>query len=166
MLRILPLLLCAFLFSDLSAQKIAHVNFGNLLNDLPATGAADTELETLSAELTKTGETMVEKLRSDYESLQSGGQDLAPVELQKRQQKLQEDQLAIQKFEQQIVNEVEQKRRVLLEPIITEVKAAIEKVAKEQGFQFVVDSSVFNSVLYADDATDLTALVLKELGIE
>ena len=165
MARLLSFLLCLFFVTaSLSAQKIAHVNFGNLLNDLPATETADAELEALSDQLTEKGEAMVAKFRTDYEELQQTAGDLAPVELRKRQEQLQSDQAAIQGLEQQIVVDVEKRRRELLEPIITRAKAAIEKVAKAQGYQFVVDSSVFNSVLFADEATDLTELVRQELA--
>lgn len=156
------LLFCALTVA--SAQKIAHVNFGNLLNDLPATETADKELETLSQQLTKQGEAMVAKLREDFAAAEAQVQNLPPVELQKLQAKLQKDQQAILKFEQDITKQIETKRRELLGPLIEQAKAAVAKVAEAGGYGIVLDSSIFNAVLFAEEATDLTAAVKAEMG--
>lgn len=148
-----------------SAQKIAHVNFGNLLNDLPATEKADNELAALSEQLTKQGEAMVAKLRQDFATAEAQVQTLPPVELQKIQAKLQKDQQAIVKFEQDITKQIELKRRELLGPLIEQAKAAVAKVAAAGGYGIVLDSSIFNAVLFAEETTDLTAAVKREMGI-
>ena len=157
------LFLCTLSFA--SAQTIAHVNFGNLLNDLPTTETADKELEAFSQRLTKQGEAMVAKLREDYAAAEAQVQNLPPVELQKLQAKLQKDQQAILKFEQDMTKQIEAKRGELLGPIIEQAKAAVARVAKAGDYGIVLDSSIFNAVLFAEEATDLTPAVRKEMGM-
>jgi len=50
-----------------------------------------------------------------------------------------------------------------MKPIYDEARAAIQKVAKAQGFNYVLDSMNGQGVLYAD-GTDLLPAVKKELG--
>ncbi len=47
-----------------------------------------------------------------------------------------------------------------MKPIQAKVKAAIEKIGRAKGFQYVADGASF---IYAD-GTDLTAEIKKELG--
>jgi outer membrane protein len=61
---------------------------------------------------------------------------------------------------------IEQKRQELLGPIIQQAKDAVAKVAKNMGFSMVFDSSIFGSIMFAEDATDMMPAVRKELGIE
>jgi outer membrane protein len=50
-----------------------------------------------------------------------------------------------------------------LKPITDKAKAAIQKVARAQGFEYVLDSTVGGGVILAD-GKDLMADVKKELG--
>ena len=51
----------------------------------------------------------------------------------------------------------------LRKPIDEKIKAAIQKVAKAKGFQYILDSSIEQVILLAD-GPNLTADVKKELG--
>ena len=61
---------------------------------------------------------------------------------------------------------VEVKRQELLGPIIKKAKDAVTTVAKEKGYQLVFDSSIFGTILFAEDTTDLLPMVKVHLGIE
>ena len=158
-LALLPLL-------SVSAQKIGHVNFGDLLSAMPGTELADSEMVKLDDSLRTEGQTMLDKLRADYAKAEADAQNLPPVKLRELEAQLQQDQLTIQQFNQSIDVKLEQKRRELLGPIVKEARAAVEKVSKENGYGIVLDSSIFNAVLFTAEGTDLTDLVKQELGIE
>ena len=51
----------------------------------------------------------------------------------------------------------------LIKPIMEKAQAAIQKVARAKGIQYVLDSTVGSGVLLAD-GVDLLADVKKELG--
>ena len=58
---------------------------------------------------------------------------------------------------------VQQKQADLLRPLIEKARAAVEKIATSQGFDYVIDSSQGSSVLMAK-GKDLMADVKTELG--
>lgn len=162
------LLVTLLLFTTVAtgfSQKFGHVNFGNLLNEMPATDVADKELEAYQKELVAEGEKMLEKLRSAAEILDKEIPNLAPVEANKRKAQLQKDQQAIQLYEQKMPMLLEQKRRELLAPIIERAKDAIKAVGKEQGFEMIFDSSLFNSLLFTEEGTDVLPAVKAKLGL-
>jgi len=148
------------------AQQYGHVNFGNLLSEMPEVASAEAKLQTYEKEQIAIGEGMVEKLKAAFADAQAKKDDTTPKELAAIEAKLQKDQAAIQQFEQQLGVNIEKKRQELLGPIIQKAKDAVNKVAKELGYQMVFDSSIFGSIMFAQDATDLTPAVRKSLGIE
>ena len=69
----------------------------------------------------------------------------------------------IMQAQQQAQQELSQKEMELLKPILEKANAAILKVGKAQGFDYVLDASSGSGVILAD-GKDLLAEVKKELG--
>ena len=81
----------------------------------------------------------------------------------KRAQEVQTMEQSIRQYQGQAQQDLQKKESELLKPIFDKAKAAIQKVAKAQGFQYVLDSTQGSGVLLAD-GKDLMADVKKELG--
>lgn len=154
--------------TSLAQQKYGHCNFGSLVSAMPGTKAADAELEAYQKQLVAKGEEMAkafqEKVTQFYRDSQSG--EHTPKVLAEREQALQKEQQSILDYEQEVSQKLSAKRDELLEPLVTAVRDAIGKVAKANGIAMVFDTSMFNSVLFAEDSADITAQVKKELGIQ
>ena len=84
-------------------------------------------------------------------------------ENQKRLVEVQTMQQNIQQYQGQAQKDMQEKEVALLKPITEKAKAAILKVARAQGFAYVLDSTQGSGVLVAD-GKDLLADVKKELG--
>ena len=69
----------------------------------------------------------------------------------------------IQQFQQTAQKELGQKEMDLYKPIMEKAQKAIQKVAKEKGFNYVLDATTGSGLLVAD-GTDLLADVKKSLG--
>ena len=59
---------------------------------------------------------------------------------------------------------VAKKREEKLKPILEKVNNAIQTVAKENGYLYVIDATA-GTLLYADEANDLQNLVRTKLGL-
>ena len=57
-----------------------------------------------------------------------------------------------------------EKSETLLKPIRDKIQAAIDEVAKENGYTYIFDRSV-GIILYAEDSTDISGLVRAKLGM-
>lgn len=164
------ILVAALVFgaTAVQAQKYGHLNFGNLIADMPETDAADAELEAYQKQLVQKGEQMAQNFQEEYgnfvTAVQSG--ELTPKQQQERQTALQQKQQEIVAYEQEIRQQVQQKRQELLAPIVEKAENAVQEVAKENGFVMIFDSSAFNAVLFAQESTDVMDLVKAKLGIE
>jgi outer membrane protein len=71
----------------------------------------------------------------------------------------------IQNFQQQAQESLQAEETKLIEPIVNKAKKAIEQVAKENGYTYVVDTST-GAFLYWEESDNLLALVKKKLGLQ
>lgn len=149
-------------------DKYGHLNFGNLIALMPETKAADAAIETFQKDLVAQGEKMAEDFRNKYAKLVSDDQagTLTPKQAQEKAAVLEKEQQSILAFEQEVVQKVQAKRQELLKPIIDKAQAAIKTVAEQNGFAMIFDSSVFNSILFAENTEGVMPLVKAQLGIQ
>ena len=84
---------------------------------------------------------------------------------QTKMQDLEDMKKRIESFQEQAQTELQEKQEELLKPLIDKAKAAIDKVAKENGYSYVFDTAQ-GVVLYSEGGDDIIELVKKELGIK
>ena len=156
---------CVLSIAPLRAQEYGHLNFANLLSAMPGIEAAEGQLESYNQELVQEGERMVTELRARVEEVQVQVEDLPPVRLEELRAELARERDAIAAYEQQLPGKLEAKRQELLGPLIQQARDAINAVAEENGYLMIFDTSLFNTVLYAQDSDDIMDLVKAKLGI-
>ncbi|HZV70146.1 MAG TPA: OmpH family outer membrane protein [Saprospiraceae bacterium] len=153
---------------SMEAQKIGYVDSGSLLEMMPKVKEAESNLETLGKQLQAKGQKMMQDYQTKAQDLQRRVQagDIAPKDQDAQVAMLKDDEAKIQAFDQDMQKQLTDKREALLTPILNEVKAAIQTVAKEGGYTYIFDGSPGVGVLlYADESTNVTSLVKAKLGI-
>lgn len=153
--------------SAMAQTKYGHINFNGLVAQMTDTKAADSQLEAFQKQLVSKGEEMakafqgkVEKFRQD---IQGGG--VTPKVQQEREAALGKERDGILKYEQEVQQKLGAKRQELLQPIVEKAQKAIEEYAKANGYGMIFDTSVFNSVLFAQETEDLMPALKAKLGI-
>ena len=152
--------------SSLQAQKFGYINSAELLSEVPAVKAADSELETYQAQLVKSGEEMVKKLEAKFQAYSKEAQEglLSQVQMQKKEEELGVEQQKIQKYELEVQNKILAKREELYKPILDKVKVTIENVGKENGYTMIFDTST-GTILHANDGDNVMSLVKAKMGM-
>jgi len=159
----------AFIFivgasSFVNAQsKVAHINVQALVADMPETKAAQAELKKLEQSLRAELEGSSKEYESKAQQYRNEASTKTDEENAKRAQEIQKIGLTIQQAEQAAGQELQKKQLSLLEPIFAKAREAIQKIAKAQGFDYVLDVSQGSGVIVFE-GKDLMADVKKELG--
>ena len=168
MKKFFQLALVALLFvaatTTASAQKFAYVNSAEILSVMPAMKQAESNLEAFQKQLQKQLQADVERFQTDaraFQELVAKG-ELAPKDQETRAAALQKREQEILAAEQNMVQQLQEKRTQLLEPIYSDINEAIANVAKEQGFTFIFDQQV---LLYGQESQNVSAAVKTKLGI-
>ena len=153
----------------LAQQRIAHVDSEAILEQLPEFRSAQQEVERLATQY----QSEVDALMREADEL---AQEFAARELLYTDQERQAKQAEIAAKKQEANNqrsryfgpaqgELVRQQQQALRPIQERVLAAIETVAEEDGYDYVLDRAGEIVFLYAKSQHDLTERVLDELGV-
>jgi outer membrane protein len=144
-------------------SKVAHINTQELVQAMPETKAAQAEIEKLS----KTYQVQIQDMGNEYDAkvkrYDAEAATQTAEENQKRVEEVAGMRQSIAQFQQTAQQELQKKEFDLLKPITEKAKEAILKVARAQGFHYVLDSTQGQGVILAD-GKDLMEDVKKELG--
>ena len=146
------------------AQKIAHINFDSLVSVMPetktATEVAQSYLKGLQDEIIA----MQNELETKYKKYMEDEPNLSELVKKSQMESLQQLQARIQDFQQQAAEDYKRKQEELTRPIFEKAKKAVDAVAKEMGYKYVLDTSPSNNtVLYFDGSDDIFIAVKKKL---
>ncbi|GHC64298.1 OmpH family outer membrane protein [Ulvibacter litoralis] len=151
--------------SFVNAQsKIAHIDTQALMESMPEMKAAQNQLEKLQ----KTYDTEIKAMAKEFEAKvkQYGNEEGSKTqeENEKRVLEVQGMEKNISAYRQQALEDLRKKELDVYQPILDKARAAIQKTARAQGIQYVLDSTTGSGILLAD-GKDLLVDVKKELGI-
>ncbi|HZW77589.1 MAG TPA: OmpH family outer membrane protein [Flavobacteriaceae bacterium] len=148
----------------IAQTKVAHIEAQVLVESMPEYKAAISSLEKIERSYDTEIKAMMKELETKMRQYDSEAASKTEQENMKRVEEVQEMQGNIQAYRQQALADIEKKQMDIMKPILEKARAAIQKVGKAQGFQYVFDSSIGSGILMAE-GKDLMNDVKKELGI-
>lgn len=158
------LLLFVSATSFVNAQsKVAHIDVTQLLAAMPEMKSAEAELKKLQETYNADIQASMTELRNKYTQYQNEAASKSKEENEKRAIELQGFEKNIGEAQQAAQQEFQKKQGELFAPISEKAKAAIEKVAAAQGYDYVYDAQAGGGLIVAN-GKDLLADVKKELG--
>jgi len=164
---VLAFLVLGFTSFAQSQLKIGYVDSEVIMTQFSESIKAQGDLEAYANKLTVKRDSMQLKLQQDYADYQKQMQNMREDKKKETETKLIEMEQELRDFIQlnfgQGTGEIYKKQQELMKPIQEKIFAAIEKVAKSEGLQFVFDKSGDIVLLYADPAYDVTFKVLDGL---
>lgn len=163
-LAIVGVILTASSITNVSAQKIAHVNLDSLITLLPESKIAQQGVQDYAKQLEQQVTAMQTELQTKYTEFQEKSKDMPELVRVSKEKELNDLNQRIQDFQQQAQADYQKKSAELSKPVYEKAKKAIDQVAKENGYRYVLDTST-GLVLYNEAADDIIGLVIKKLGV-
>lgn len=163
-IAIVGIIMTASSFSIAYAQKIAHVNLDSLITLLPESKIAQQGVQDYAKLLEQQVTAMQTELQTKYAEFQEKSKDMPELVRVSKEKELNDLNQRIQDFQQQAQADYQRKSAELSRPVYEKAKKAIDQVAKENGYKYVLDTST-GIVLFSEPTDDIIALVIKKLGI-
>ena len=157
-------ILFLFALTTMTAQsKIAHIDSQTLISQMPEVKEAQAQLEKLQKTYATEIDASMKEYQTKLQTYSADAQNQTEVTNQARQKELAGMEQNIQQYQQTASQDVQKKQADLLKPLIDKAKEAIQKIAKEQGFDYVIDAPQGGSLILAN-GKDFMEEVKKELG--
>jgi outer membrane protein len=166
------LLLAIFLsatFTTLAQVKIGYTSATQILPQMPEFKAKQSELESYAKVLENQMKAKQQELQSKATALQQEYDKLVPVVQEQKRKELDQMQQNLMDFQKTAQADIQKKEQALLTPLYDKIQVAITAVSKANNYTLVLnayDGTNSPNLLYAQESTDITSLVLKEMGIE
>ncbi len=154
------------LFTFANAQKIAHVNLDSLIATMPEAKTAKDVAQSYYKGIENEILAMQQELETKYQKYleEDGKGTMSNLVKEKKQKELTDLQKSIEDFRMQAQTDYQRKTSELMLPIYEKAKKAIELVAKEGGYKYVLDTTPGQSnVLYSEPTDDIYAAAKKKL---
>ncbi len=166
---LIAIVACLFAFGGTAVAqkniKLGHINSNDLMQIMPGRDSAQTVLQKEVQDLETTLKTMqaeMEKRYNEYMESQAGWTELIR---NTKQREIQDMGARIQEFQENAQKQLQERESALLKPIIDRAKKAIEDVAREGGYTYILDAGTA-AVLYSQDSDDIMPQVKKKLGLK
>ena len=144
------------------AQKIAHISLDSLITTMAESKTAQEVAQKYLKDLENQVATMDAELQTKYADYMKNKDTYSALVASTKESELQDLNKRIEDFKAQAQQDYQRKYGELSKPIYDKAKKAIDLVAKENGYKYVLDTSTGN-VLYSEAADDILPLVKKKL---
>jgi outer membrane protein len=144
--------------------KIGHVNYDEIMLALPARDSAQAILDKESKELQAGYEELTVTYNKMYDDYQKGLAGFSATVRKLKEDELMDKQKRISDYGQNASAAIQKRNTELLTPIIEKINKAINKVALDNGFTYILDISKGSVVYTAPDSQNINPLVLKVLS--
>ena len=152
-----------------NAQKtlrIGHIDSDELLSLLPESDSAQKVLEKETKSIRDQLELMQVEFNRKYNDYITKADSLSKFIRQSKEEELQVIQQRIQTFEGNAQQSIQQMQSELFQPIIEKAQKAIQEVAKENNFTYILDLGSGTVLFHSEDSEDIMPLVKLKLGLK
>ena len=149
------------------AQRFAYVNTDYILQNIPEYKAAQDQIDKITTEWRAEVDKKQKEIDDLYRNFQNEQYLLTEEQKKTKVGEIEAKEKAIKDYQKTkfgYEGELFQKRQELVKPIQDKVYEAIEKYAKERGFDFIFDKSSSTTLLYANAENDKSDDIIKKLG--
>lgn len=162
-------LLSLLVFGALAAQaqslKVGHTRIDYLISQLPDAKAVNNQLTIQQTQAENELKRLQKELQDKYAAYQQGMSQMSDVIRKDKEKEIQSLQTRLEEFSRTADASLQTKYRQLMAPILTKVQQTIDTVAKQNGYNYVLNAGSTTNVLYGQPENDITDLVLKRMGV-
>jgi outer membrane protein len=150
------------------AQRFAWIDTEYILSQMPEFAAAQKQVETLSSQWAKEIEDRQKEIDGLYRNLAAEQALLTDEMRTQRESEIRKKEAELADFQKRkfgFEGEVFTKKKDLLKPIQDKVFDAVQKLAREKGYDVIFDKSGAVTMLYSNPKIDKSDEVIELMGI-
>jgi outer membrane protein len=149
-------------------QKIGYAETDYIMSQLPEFKKMDGELQTHYTQLQNEMKVKYDDFQAKLKAYQTLPASTPMVIKADKEKELATLQQSLEKFKQDAQASYQKKQNDLLDPLYKRIGNAIEQVAKENGYTFIMNHKFVNEgqvLLSWDEKYNISDLVLRKLGV-
>lgn len=146
--------------------KIGHVNIQEIVQQLPETDSIQAVLKKEADDMEKLYNEMLQEHDTNVKKFEAEKSTYSEFVRNSKESDLMEMATKIQNYQQTANQQLQRRNMELIQPVYEKINRAIEKVALQNNFTYVLDLANGSVAYHSPSSENLNEKVLKELGIE
>ena len=154
-----------FLLAACQQQKIGFVDTGKVINEYQKKIDLESKYENKDIEFKKKTDSIGQAFQKEAQNFQANASKMSQSKQQETYQGLMQKQQMLQQQFQSEQQQMSNEFQTEIDSLIAEVKDYVKEYGKNNGYSYVLGTSeATSSVLYGDEANDLTQIILDSLN--
>lgn len=153
-------------FAAQAQTKVAHINRTELIQSMPEFATIRDSITAESNEWQSMLDEKKAEIYTKYEKYKEQEAKMSPQMLEIKAAELDKLQEELQTLQQQGTQALQTSENNLIAPLVKRVDETIGAVAKEKGYDYVMDSSEGSGIIYKNAANDLMTAVKAKLSLK
>ncbi len=149
-----------------SSLRVAVVDVEKVAKELPEAVDADKMLTDMKNKMVDSMHVMEKNFKEKYDAYTKNKTMMTPDAQKKEEESLAQLNQQYSAYQEENLGAqgtLARKRAELIQPVISKIQDAVKAEAKDEGYVLVLDKVSSGSVLYADDAIDITYKVIDRM---
>ena len=149
-----------------SGLKIVYINSSVLLASMPEKVQADSALAKYARSFQDQIDIMMKEYQTKGQQYQANEKTMSDAMKEVKMKEIQDLQNRIESTQQSAQEKVQAKKQDVYTPVLEKADKAIKAVAKEKGYDYILDMAAGGVVVFGKEEYDVTPLVKAKLGIK
>tara|TARA_R110002051_G_scaffold2660_1_gene14297 strand:+ start:39028 stop:39561 length:534 start_codon:yes stop_codon:yes gene_type:complete len=168
----LPLAVLAIIISILSfffnknSSELVYVDVNKLLDGYKRTKIVRTEFEAKAKTLKSNVDSLVTGWQNELKDYEKNRSKYSKKELALKEELLGNKQQQISNYQQAITKQVQEEDKKSTQTVINDINGFVKEFGKRKGYKIIFGASGSGNIMYADETSDLTSIVLEGLNKE
>ncbi|MGY8939074.1 MAG: OmpH family outer membrane protein [Flavobacteriales bacterium] len=155
----------SFYYSQKSSEQV-YVDVNKLLEGYKRTKVVRAEFEVKAKTLTANVDSLVAGWQKELKDYEKNRSKYSKKELELKQELLGNKQQQINNYQQAIQKQVQEEDKKATQTVINDINDFVKEYGKKKGYKIIFGASGSGNIMYADEASDLTPIVLEGLNKE
>ena len=164
----LAILVLGTMSASAQGMKIGYTLSDYVIGLHPKSKTIQAQLESYKKQLDATLQKKAEVFQQKSAEFSQSGAMMSEVAKAEKQRELQFLYQEIEKYQQDAELDMQKKQVELLKPVLEEIQSAIDAVATENGYDYILNADAgpgTTLILHGPENHNVTELILKKLGI-
>jgi outer membrane protein len=154
------------LFFAKSSSQLVYVDVNKLMEGYKRTKVAKAEFDKKAGTMKANVDSLVTGWQKELKNYEKERASLSPKELKLKQELLQNKQQQINGYQEAIQKKIQEEDKKVTQTVINDINDYVKEYGKSKGYKIIFGASGGGNIMYADESTDLTEVVLKGLNAE
>lgn len=151
-------------YSQVNA-KLGYIDSNELLEMMPGKDSIQNALQDYGKSLESQLQTMYGEYQTKVQDYQANRNTMSDIIRQTKEKELADLETRIQSFQEQADADLQKKQVEMLQPLLDKAKNAIEAVARENGYTYILDVGT-GAFLYFEKGDNIMPMVKTKLGLK